>query len=396
MELATGVVLAAGEGTRLRPLTRNRPKPMLPAANRPILEYVLDTLVAAGIEELVLVVGYRKERVQEHFGHAYRGVPITYAVQEKQLGSGHALLQAREAVDGPMLVVNGDRIVAEGIVADVRETFERTGEAALAVLDHDAAHRYGAVTLEGDHVTEIIEKPSEGSHRLINAGIYAFDESVFDAIEQAPAAEGAFPLPSAIEYLIDEDGPIHAVRTDGMWVDATYPWDLLTVARRVLAEGWVEEPGEGDVYVHDSARVHPDATLAGPVAVGPDSEVGAGAVVGPNVALGRNVTVEANATVVDSVVDSDTRVGAGATLVDTVTGQGVTVGPGAVVPGGPADVRIGTEVFEGPRLGGVFADRVTLGGGATVAPGALVGTEATIATGAHVAGNVDDEAEVVR
>ncbi|MBO4249570.1 nucleotidyltransferase family protein, partial [Halomicrobium sp. IBSBa] len=105
MHIDTAVVLAAGEGTRLRPLTRNRPKPMLPAANRPILEHVFDALVEAGIEKLVAVVGYKRDRVQDHFGPTYRGVPISYVSQTKQLGSGHALLQARSAVDGPVLVM---------------------------------------------------------------------------------------------------------------------------------------------------------------------------------------------------------------------------------------------------------------------------------------------------
>jgi glucose-1-phosphate thymidylyltransferase len=114
-----GVVLAAGEGTRLRPLTHNRPKPMLPAANRPILEHVLETLVEAGVTELVLVVGYKRDRVQEHFGPTFQDIPIRYVVQEKQLGSGHALLQAREAVDEPMLVVNGDRVIEPEMVRAV-------------------------------------------------------------------------------------------------------------------------------------------------------------------------------------------------------------------------------------------------------------------------------------
>lgn len=395
MSVTTGVVLAAGEGTRLRPLTRNRPKPMLPAANRPILEYVLDALVDSGVERLVLVVGYRKVRVQEHFGPSYRDVPLEYVHQRKQLGSGHALLQAREAVDGPTIVVNGDRIIESDIVAETVDAFGREERPTLAVLEHPLAHQYGAVSVGERGLEEIVERPARGEYRLINAGIYVFDESVFDAIEATPRRDGELQLPDTIERLMD-DG-VAVARVDGMWVDATYPWDLLEVARQLLDRGYVggaqRSPG---VFVAGSARVHEDATLQGPVVVGPDSEVAAGAVVGPEVALGRNATVGANAVVARSVLDADARVGPNATLLDCVTGQDVTVGPNALVPGGPADVRVGDSVFEGERLGAVLADRVDVGGGVSFDPGALVGPGASVGVGAHVSGAVPDDGEVVR
>ena len=106
------VVLAAGEGERLAPLTESRPKPMLPAANRPVLSYVFDALVEAEVDSIVAVIGYERDHIRDQFGNTYRNTPIEYVVQEKQLGSGHALLAARDAVDGPFLVLNGDQIVA--------------------------------------------------------------------------------------------------------------------------------------------------------------------------------------------------------------------------------------------------------------------------------------------
>ena len=150
MNVRTAVVLAAGEGTRLRPLTKNRPKPMLTAGNRPILEHVLDALVDAGIEKLVVVVGYRRTRVQEYFGPEYRNVPIEYVLQGKQLGSGHALLQARDATAGPLVVVNGDRVIEPGSVTQVMEAFDAGGGSpVMAVIERDDAHEYGGMRLSG-------------------------------------------------------------------------------------------------------------------------------------------------------------------------------------------------------------------------------------------------------
>ncbi|QLD86851.1 NTP transferase domain-containing protein [Natronomonas halophila] len=396
MDVSTGVVLAAGEGTRLRPLTHNRPKTMLPAADRPILEHVLDVLVEAGIERLCLVVGYQRERVQEHFGHAYRDVPITYAHQEKQLGSGHALQQAADEVDEPILVVNGDRTIDEGIVTDTLDTFD--GRPAVAVLEHPTPSEYGAVEVDGDRLVELVEKPESDEYRLINAGVYAFDTDVFDAIERTPRREGELHLPDVIGTLMD-DGEVLAARTDGLWVDATYPWDLLYLTRKLLAEGRVglpEQEEKPDVWVAESAHVHEDATLQGPVVVGPDAEIAAGAVLGPYVAVGRNATIGSNATVEDTLLDSDTRVGPGTTLIDCVAGQSVTIGAGTVVSGGTADVRVGTSVFEEQRLGAVLADRVDVGGGVTFAPGTLVGADATVGGGATISGWIENGVEVVR
>ena len=397
MSVTTAVVLAAGEGTRLRPLTRNRPKPMLPAATRPILEHVLDALVDAGMERLVLVVGYRQRRVQEYFGPEYRTVPIEYVEQAKQLGSGHALAQARDTVTGPVLVVNGDHLVEASAVQEVSEaSVANSAGATVAVIERDDPKRYGAVTVAGGALTEIIEKPDTGEYRLINAGIYAFDETIFEHIGATPRTDGELALTDTIARLV-QTRRVNAVRVSGLWVDATYPWDLLSVTGSVLDHGHVSgpEPNSG-VWVAESARVHDTAVLRPPVAVAPDAEVGPGTVLGPAVTVGRNATVGANATVERSLLDSDTRVGHGATLVDAVCGERVRVGVDVSVPGGPADVRVDDRVFGDRRLGAVLADRVEVGGGATLEPGTLVGPGATVETGVTLDGHVPEDGRVVR
>ncbi len=397
MSVTTAVVLAAGEGTRLRPLTRNRPKPMLPAATRPILEHVLDALVDAGMERLVLVVGYRRERVQEHVGPEYRNVPVEYVHQSKQLGSGHALAQARRAVDGPTLVVNGDHIVEAGAVRQVADAFAADDAGAtVAVIERDDPQGYGAVTVDDGDLVEIVEKPETDDYRLINAGIYAFDGSIFDRIEATPRTAGELALTDTIARTVEQDR-VGAVRVAGLWVDATYPWDLLSVTAALLDGGHVDESERATgVWVAETAQVHESATLRPPVAVAADTEIGPGTVLGPMVAVGRNTTIGANVTVERSVLDADTRVGHGATLVDAVCGESVAIGVDVSVPGGPADVQVDEQVFRDRRLGAVLADRVRVGGAATLAPGTLVGPGATVDAGATVDGHVPEDGRVVR
>jgi glucose-1-phosphate thymidylyltransferase len=397
MSIDTAVILAAGEGSRLTPLTEYRPKPMLPAVNRPILEYVLDALIEAGIEHIHLVVGYRATRVQSHFGPYYRDHELTYHRQETRLGSGHALLQARDAIDDDFLVVNGDEVTAARMVRSVVEAHDPGRLATLAVIESEDARHYGAVRMRGTTVEEFVERPDEGDYRLLNAGIYAFDAAVFDYVDATPRESGELGLPQTITWAMDQGETIHAVRTGGMRTEATYPWDLTELAASLLSAGLVEEPERRDgVYVSEAASVHPTATLRAPVAVAADAVVGPGAVVGPDVAVGPNTTVEANATVRRCVLDVDTRVGAGSVVCDSVTGQGAELSCGVTVPGGPGDVQIGTAVHEGRPLGCVVSDRAVLGGGVTVRPGTLVGPDARIDHGVSLHGNVDADAEVRR
>jgi glucose-1-phosphate thymidylyltransferase len=245
-------------------------------------------------------------------------------------------------------------------------------------------------------VTELVEKPGDGPYRLLNAGVYALDEAVLERLAAIAPSAGELGLTDAIGALAAAGEPVRAVRAEGLWVDATYPWDLPTLAAELLSEGMVDEPetapGSG-LFVDDAAVVHPDATLRPPVVVGPDVTIGPAAVVGPHVALGRNAAVAPGAVVDRTVVDADARVGPNATVLDSVVGQAATVGPGVTVPGGTADVRVGTRVHESVSLGAVFADRSRVDGGATVLSGTLVGPDAHVAAGSRVSGTVDEGGE---
>ncbi|ELZ81360.1 glucose-1-phosphate thymidylyltransferase [Haloferax larsenii JCM 13917] len=391
MPIESAVVLAAGEGMRLRPLTKYRPKPMLPVTNVPILEHVFDALVASGISEIHVVVGYKRDRVQEYFGFEYDGVPLTYHVQEQQLGSGHAVLQAQPGVDGPFLVVNGDQLTSPEIVDAVVEA-HAAGEqlGTISVVESELASRYGAVSLDGDTVTDLVEKPGEGHHRLLNAGVYAFEPAIFDRIASTPAEDGERSLTTALTSAIETGSTLTGVRTEGLWRDATYPWDLLSLSAEML------DRSDEEVTIDPSATVADGAIVRAPVVVGPDAVVAPGAVVGPYTTVGRNASIGCNAVVEHTIVDEDTRIGPNATLVDSVTGRGVDIAAGVTIEGGDGDVRIGDRIHEEVELGAVVADRTELGGGVSAEPGTIVGAEASVATGVVLDGVVEDGVEVVR
>ena len=387
MTASRAIVLAAGEGTRLRPLTKYRPKPMLPAGSRPIIEHVLDELIAADIEEITLVVGHRGDRIQSHFGQSYRGVALTYRIQKTQLGTGHALLVA-EPPDEPYLLLNGDQIADRQLIRDVRS--EHEGVVTLGVLPgHDVSDYGGAIVRDG-RVIDLVDRPTDDRDYYLNAGVYCCEPALTEAVESLEMRDGERSIIDAITALIDEDATVTAAVSEGYWADANYPWDLLTIATDLLHHDRGRDSTADTTTIHDSAVIHE------PVVIGSNSEIGPGAVVGPDTVLGENATVGANAVVQESVLDRDTRVGPNATIIDTVTGIGTRIGAGATIPGGPGDVRIGDRIFTDRRLGALLADRVVDGGGTTYLPGTVVGPDVYVESGALVRGVIEAGARIGR
>lgn len=383
------VILAAGEGTRLDPVTNVRPKPMLPIANRPLLEYVVEAVAEAGIEEVVLVVGYERERIQSHFGDGDEwGIEISYAVQETQLGTGDAILQAEPYIGGDFLVLNGDRIVEPALIERIVAERERTGETVLAVTRVAEPELYGVVELDDEHVVAIEEKPPvhEVTSDLVNAGVYAFGPEILAAIRETTTA-GELGITTTLETFL-ETHPVRALTYRGPWLDVTRPWDVLAVNGQVLDE----HGGSRGTNV----RIDPAAGVAALTALDDGSTIQPGAVVLRGSSLGTNVTVGPNAVVENAVVLPDATVGAGAVLRDCIVGANTVVGPNTTIEGGTADVVLEDTVHRDVRLGAMIGDNASLGGAVTLAPGTVVGNDAEIASGAVVDGHVAPGVTVTR
>ena len=381
------IVLAAGEGTRLRPLTRARPKPMLPIANRPLLEHVLEAGREAGIDEFVFVVGYKRERIQNHFGDGDDwGVEIEYAHQRKQLGTGHAVLQAEQFVDGKFIALNGDRIVEPDAIASVIEERREAGGPVMAVTRATDPANYGVVELDGRQVVNIEEKPPVHTVETdyINAGIYGFDESVFDDLRETES-DGELAITTTIRA---SEKPVQAVPFDGLWLDVSYLWDLLSVNARALDQFGATTGSSEDV--HDRANV------IGPVAKGEDVRLRPGSTVLPGTSLGDNVEVGSNAVVSNAVVLPDASIGAGAVVRDCVVGENASIGPNVTIEGGDAELVVDDVFYSDVRLGGVVGDNTTVGGAAVLEPGTVLGNDVRVGTGVAVEGRIENGAVVRR
>ncbi|MFU8866414.1 UTP--glucose-1-phosphate uridylyltransferase AglF [Natronococcus sp.] len=231
------VVLAAGEGTRLRPLTEDKPKALVEVDGKPLVEDVFDNLLEIGVTELVVVVGYQKEQIIERYGDAYEGVPITYAHQREQLGLAHAILQAEPHVDDDFVLMLGDNVFRGNLGDVIKRQHEERADAAFLVeeVPYEEASRYGVLdTNEYGEIVEVVEKPDEPPSNLVMTGFYTFTPAIFHACHLVqPSDRGEYELPDAIDLLIQSGRTIDAIRMDGWRIDVGYPEDREEAERRV-------------------------------------------------------------------------------------------------------------------------------------------------------------------
>jgi len=373
------VVLAAGTGQRFRPLTETRPKPMLPVGNKPLLEHVVDALTEADIHEIVVVVGHRKERIQNHFGNGDDwDIDIEYVTQERPLGTGDALLQAEHTIGDDFLVVNGDKAVEADLFKRLQEAQRADDGNHLAVTGVDDPTQYGMVEATDNRVTNLVEKPPQHAvtSQIVNLGVYAFSPSIFSAIRNTNT-HGELALTTVLADHLD-DYPLTPVHYDGLWFELTRPWDLLTANQDLLQSRGARR--------HSSAVVHDDATVVDPASVGADAHIDPGARVLRNTALGANVALGANAVVENAVVLEGASIGPGTIVRDAIVGANATLGPNVTIEGGTGDVIVDETLYTDIRFGGLVGDDATVGGAATIAPGTILANGATVVSGESVSG----------
>jgi glucose-1-phosphate thymidylyltransferase len=223
------VVLAAGEGTRLRPLTEDKPKGMVEVDGKPLITHCFDQLIDLDVDEFVVVVGYRKEDIISHYDDEYEGVPITYTHQREQKGLAHALLTVEEHIDDDFMLILGDNVFQANLEDVVRRQKEDRADAAFLVeeVPWDEAGRYGVCdTNDYGEITNVIEKPDEPPTNLVMTGFYTFTPAIFHACHLVqPSNRGEYEISEAIDLLIQSGRTIDAIRMDGWRVDVGYPDD---------------------------------------------------------------------------------------------------------------------------------------------------------------------------
>lgn len=345
------VILAAGEGIRLRPLTQNRPKALIPVANKPIIEHTILSLLEAGIRDIIVIVGYRKEQVMRHLSHL--SVPVMIVRQTEQLGTAHALLSARDRIAGDVLVLPGDNYIDPDSIRDIARI-----KNSLLYTTHRQPSNFGVVTIEEDVVSSITEKPVFANRMTVSCGVYHLGSELMDRIVLPSLSE-------AIDDEIRQGTRITAVKAHS-WQDAIYPWDLLVMNDRLLPYISQEKSGilsssvviQGKVSIGPGTKMGPGTVITGPVIIGEDCTIGPHVVIEPGTSIGSRVKIEPFTVIRRSILMDDVVIASHSSISGSVIGEGCTLGEytsalyaSGFIPSDDVAIRAGCGVIMG---NGVF------------------------------------------
>ena len=404
------VILAAGEGKRMRPLTASRPKVMLPVAGKPMLEHLIVSARDAGIKDFILVVGYKEQDIRDYFKDGtHFGVKIRYAVQRKQSGTANALLCTENLVKGPFMLLNGDMIL------NTRDILSFANQHVPCVGTVESTHPqdFGVLETEGHKVISIVEKPKEPKSNLVNAGIYLFDTGIFAILRGLSLSErGEYELPDALmEYA--SKGLLHHY-TLSSWFDIGEPWNLLDANEKMTKAIFAQTDDESSpdsaefikgtiedgVYIHgnvilgEGSVIKSGTYIEGDCIIGKDCDIGPHAYIRGCTAVGDNCHIGHSVEIKNSIVMKGTKIPHFNYVGDSVIGSGCNFGAGTKVANlrhDRRDIRCDGRDTKRRKFGAVIGDDVQFGINCSVNAGSSVGSRVKAAPNSYISGKINDD-----
>jgi len=396
------VVLAAGEGKRMRPLTARRPKVMLPIANRPMMEHLVLAARDAGITDFIFVVGYFEREIRNHFRDGSTlGVNITYVTQRHQLGTADALRATAGMVNGQFLLLNGDMVLKRN---DIEELC-RMSAPCMGIHETDHPQDYGVVTVKESRITGLEEKSEHPKSNLINAGAYLFNPDIFDLLAGIKiSGRGEFELTDALESYIQER--TLTAYPLGYWLDVGQPWDLLDANEALLSSRHHEQCGTVEdgctlpdtVSIGKGTVIRAGTYIEGPCVIGENCVIGPHAYIRGSTAIGDDCHIGHATEIKNSIIMSSTRIPHFNYVGDSIVGSGCNFGAGTKVANLRHDngaVKVCGKTTGRRKFGAIIGDNVLFGINCSVNVGSLVGSNAKIAPHSLVEGCIE-EGSVIR
>jgi NDP-sugar pyrophosphorylase family protein len=334
-----GVILAAGQGTRMKPLTHRRPKPLVPVVNRPMIHHVILGACSAGVDDFLIVVGYRAEDIMAALGDGSAlGVRLRYIMQEEQNGTGGATLLAEDFGAGEPFMLSWADIVTPAynyppVVADYQE---HQPALTLTLNWMEDPYEGAAVYVQDGVVEKIEEKPPKGTAATHwnNAGVFVCHPIIFEALHIIPpSARGEYEFPAAVQLLMDQGEVVRGVALRDFRSDMARPSELFVVDPQMIAAQTGDPVG---VMIGEEVALAPGAQLEGPAAIAARARIGNACLV-PAVCLGEGVRVEDEAALAHVSVFAGAHIGEGADLEYVVVEEGTTVPAGASHHGTPSE-----------------------------------------------------------
>jgi len=393
------VVLAAGEGKRMRPLTAKRPKGMLPLANRPMMEHLVLAAHEAGISSFVFIVGYGEREIRKYFGDGSQwGVHIEYAPQRHQHGTADAVRSARDVVTGPFLVLNGDMIIrSTDIVALCRQQAP-----CMSTYTTDHPGDYGVVVVEDGYVTSLEEKSPKPRSNLINAGAYFFSPDIFRLVDTVQTStRGELELTDALSVYIQQK-KLRAISLSS-WMDVGHPWDMLEANAILLAS----------LKSGNAGTIEEGVTIHGPVSVGEGSVIKSGTyiegpcIIGKNCRIGPHAYIRGATSVADdchighcselknSIIMTGTKIPHFNYIGDSVIASDCNFGAGTKIANlrhDHATVKVCGRDTRRKKFGAIIGDGVQFGINCSINVGSMIGSNAQFAPNSVIEGCIGDKA----
>jgi bifunctional UDP-N-acetylglucosamine pyrophosphorylase/glucosamine-1-phosphate N-acetyltransferase len=370
------VILAAGKGTRAFPLTENKPKCMLNVLNKPLIFYLIEKLKNLGIEEIGIVVGYKKEKIKEYFGNDFY-----YFEQKEQLGTAHALYEARNFVDDEFLVLNGDIFFEDDL-----KNLLKTGKNTISTIFSNDCSLYGKVLVDGNSLIEIREKSEEGKG-LINSGIYFFEKGIFDFIEKTNQnnSRKEFELTESIN-LLAKISKVNVYQLKGYWQDITYPWDLLKANLYALSK-------LNEVIIGKNTEVWPSAIIRKPAVIGDNCTI-KNCVIESSV-IGNNCTIGEFSIVKRSIIGNFSKIPHLNYVGDSIIGENCNLGAGTKIANLRFDEKEIFAIVKNQKVctglkkfGAVIGDGTKTGINVSIYPGRIIGCNKQIKPHSEVIENI--------
>src|SRR5690349_16286436 len=331
------VVMAGGEGSRLRPLTVSRPKPMVPIVGKPVMEHILNLLKRHGITDVIVTVQYLASSIEDYFGNGSQfGMHITYSREDVPLGTAGSVKNAEEQLTEPFLVISGDALTDYDLTEIIRYHNEKKSLATLLLAHVYNPLEYGVIiTNEDGHITQFLEKPSWGEvfSDTINTGIYVLDPQIFDYFEKNKPFDFSQEL---FPYMLKKGDPIYGyIAPGGYWCDVGNLSEYMRANADIL-QGNVDLgiPARnigGSIWCEEGVEIDDEAQLYGPIYLGHDCKVRAGAIIhGPSM-IGSYTVVDERAQVDRSIVWNNSYIGDRSELRGAIVGSSSSIKSKAVM-----------------------------------------------------------------
>lgn len=384
------VILAAGKGTRMYPLTNNTPKMMLPVANKPILHYVIVSAHEAGISKFIIVVGHQHhaEKITECFGDGSgMGVNIEYVHQGKDNGTACAINAVRDYVSGRFLVLSGDTIVPS---SHIKKLIQHNADNVISAVHVKDPSEFGVINVDlcSGKVLSIIEKPQNPSTNFVNAGVYLFSQNIFGAICETVISErGEYEITAPIQLLIDSGVDVQYLEMPGGLISISRPWDLLDANEYMLSHTKLRIKGEveplatlkGHISVGKGTLIRSGSYIEGNVIIGTDCDIGPNCYIRSGTSIGDNVRIGSAVEIKNSIIMNGTHIRHLSYVGDSIIGENCNLGAGTTVAnlrhdGKTIRVKInGIIVDSGKRkLGVIIGDNVHTGINTAINAGTII------------------------